>query len=76
MVLGLACGWFFGFTKKAFLVPLPIWLVVLVFQRTVTIPDSNLPPEDWAYIPVQAAIVGTATFMVWLGSKIHTRFAT
>ena len=72
---GLAFGWFFGFTKKTFVVFAPIWLAVLIFQTTVLLADENIPPEDWVYVPVQVVIAGIAVLMVFAGAKLRARFA-
>ena len=71
---GLVVGWFFGFTKTALFVLAPVWLVVIVFQTAFVLEDERTPPEDWAYVPVQIAIVAIAFLMVWIGSRLRARF--
>ncbi len=76
IVLGLASGWLFGFTNRALVVFLPIWLVVLVLQTVFVLERERIPPEDWGYVPVQFVILAIAALMIWLGAKLRSRYFT
>lgn len=75
IVLGLALGWIFGFTNRALVVFLPIWLVVLVLQTMFVVARARIPPKDWGYVPVQFAILAIAALMIWLGAKVRSRYS-
>ena len=74
IIAGLVCGYFFGWHQKAGLVFVPVWLAVLVFQTAVVLDDDVVPPEDWAYVPVQLMIFLLGVAMIRLGAWFRARF--
>jgi hypothetical protein len=75
IIVGLACGYFLRLRPKAFIVFGAIWSVVLIFQTFVALDKEDVPPEAWAYVPVQVVILGVGAAMLWLGAKLRSRSA-
>jgi hypothetical protein len=73
IIVGLACGYFLGLRPKGFIVFGAIWSVMLMFQTFVALDKEDIPPEAWAYVPVQIVILGVGAAMLWLGTRLRTR---
>jgi hypothetical protein len=66
---GVVCGYSFGFRRKAVVVWLIVWAVVLPFQTLLLVgADSR---GDWSYWPVQGAILLVAVAMIRIGAGVR-----
>jgi hypothetical protein len=71
LIGGLAVGSLLGLHRKAFVVWLAIWAVVLAVQTLFLVDPDNA--DDPSYWPVQAAILVVGLGMIWLGAKLRAR---
>lgn len=64
---GVVCGYIFGMRRRAGIVWLAVWAVVLPIQTLLLVDPDNR--GDWSYWPVQGAILLVAMVMIWLGAR-------
>ena len=74
VVVGFACGYLLGLRRKAVVVFVAVWLIVLAFQTFIALAPEDVPPAAWEYVPVQVVILAVGIAMIWIGKKVRGRF--